>query len=87
MDAWMRTLKPMSGRNWLSRTGLLLTDLYQLNMMRAYVQHGMTEPAAFEFFVRHLPARRSFLVAAGLEQVLEFVLSARFAPHELDWLA
>ncbi|MGO9327386.1 MAG: nicotinate phosphoribosyltransferase, partial [Steroidobacteraceae bacterium] len=51
-----------------SRPSALLTDLYQLNMMQAYLDHGETKTAVFEFFVRALPARRSFLLAAGLEQ-------------------
>ena len=66
---------------------LLLTDLYQLAMMQAYLEHGETEPAVFEMFVRRLPPSRGFLVAAGLEQAVEFLRSARFAPEELDWLA
>jgi nicotinate phosphoribosyltransferase len=67
--------------------GLLLTDLYQLNMVQAYVDRGMTEPAVFEFFVRKLPATRGFLVAAGLEQALDFLEAARFTETELLWLA
>ena len=39
----------------------LLTDLYQLNMIEAYLAEGETGPAVFEFFVRRLPARRGFL--------------------------
>jgi nicotinate phosphoribosyltransferase len=69
------------------RVSPLLTDLYQLNMIEAYLAQGMTETAVFEFFVRKLPGRRGFLVAAGLEQVLDFVETLRFAPEELDWLA
>ncbi|MEA2955268.1 MAG: Nicotinate phosphoribosyltransferase (NAPRTase) N-terminal domain [Alphaproteobacteria bacterium] len=30
----------------------LLTDLYQLNMMQAYSDHGDTGIAVFEFFMR-----------------------------------
>ena len=33
----------------------LLTDLYQLNMIQAYLEHGETRTAVFEFFVRKLP--------------------------------
>jgi nicotinate phosphoribosyltransferase len=66
---------------------LLLTDLYQLNMLQAYRDAGMTATAVFEFFVRKLPATRGFLMAAGLEQALAFLESARFAEDELDWLA
>jgi nicotinate phosphoribosyltransferase len=65
----------------------LLTDLYQLNMIEAYLARGLTDTAVFEFFVRKLPDDRGFLVAAGLEQVLEFLEGLRFSPDELDWLA
>src|SRR6266516_6951256 len=68
-------------------TSALLTDLYQLNMMQAYLDRGETKTASFEFFVRKLPSQRGFLIAAGLEQVLEFLANLRFAPDELDWLA
>jgi len=65
---------------------LLLTDLYQLNMLQAYLEHGKTQTAVFEFFVRRLPARRGFLMAAGLEQALDFLEGLRVAPQELAWL-
>jgi hypothetical protein len=58
----------------------LLTDLYQLNMIQAYLDHGETRTAVFEFFVRKLPPQRGFLVAAGLEQALDFLGGLRFAP-------
>ncbi|WP_193367630.1 nicotinate phosphoribosyltransferase [Pelagibius marinus] len=66
--------------------GLLLTDLYQLNMMQAYEEAGMTEIAVFELFVRRLPETRNFLVAAGLAQVVDFLESAAFDPEEIAWL-
>ncbi len=65
----------------------LLTDLYQLNMMQAYLDHAETKTAVFEFFVRKLPPRRSFLIAAGLEQTLRFLENLRFSPEEIEWLA
>ena len=68
-------------------TSPLLTDLYQLNMIQAYLEHGDTKTAVFEFFVRKLPARRGFLMAAGLEQALEFLENLRFSKEEIDWLA
>ncbi|MGA8690754.1 MAG: nicotinate phosphoribosyltransferase [Methyloceanibacter sp.] len=64
----------------------LLTDLYQLNMIEAYLAYGETKTAVFELFVRKLPARRGFLIAAGLEQVLEFLEELRFSGDEIDWL-
>ncbi|MGB7097415.1 MAG: nicotinate phosphoribosyltransferase [Xanthobacteraceae bacterium] len=68
------------------RPSALLTDLYQINMIQAYLDHGETKTAVFEFFVRSLPARRGFLVAAGLEQALEFLEGLRFSAAEIDWL-
>lgn len=65
---------------------LLLTDLYQLNMIDSYLQEGLTGAAVFEFFVRKLPESRNFLIAAGLEQVLGFLEGARFSDSEVAWL-
>jgi nicotinate phosphoribosyltransferase len=67
-------------------TSALLTDLYQLTMLQAYLEEGMEDVAVFELFVRKLPARRNFLVAAGLEQALAFLESFSFAEDEIDWL-
>jgi len=64
----------------------LLTDLYQLAMMEGYVEAGMTGTAVFEFFARKPPAQRGFLMAAGLEQALDFLENLRVTPEELDWL-
>ena len=67
-------------------TSPLLTDLYQINMIQAYLDHGDTETAVFELFVRTLPARRGFLLAAGLEQALDFLENLRFSAAEIGWL-
>lgn len=65
---------------------VLLTDLYQLTMLQAYFDKRMNNTAVFEFFVRKLPQNRNFLLAAGLEQVLDYLENLRFAPDELAWL-
>jgi nicotinate phosphoribosyltransferase len=64
----------------------LLTDLYQLTMLEAYLDEGLDDEAVFELFVRKLPRERSFLVAAGLEQALEWLETLRFGDEELAWL-
>lgn len=68
------------------RESALLTDLYQLTMLEAYLARGMTAPATFEFFVRRLPEQRGFLLAAGLEQALDFLHGLRFDAAELAFL-
>lgn len=65
----------------------LFTDLYQLTMLQGYFEQQMEEIAVFEFFVRKLPPQRGFLLAAGLEQVLDFLEELHFTTEELDWLA
>ncbi len=70
----------------LPPTSALLTDLYQLTMMQGYFRQQMNETAVFEFFVRKLPRRRNFLVAAGLEQVIQYVQGLKFSMEELEWL-
>ncbi len=68
----------------LERTPLL-TDLYELTMLQTYYEHGMTEEAVFELFMRHSD-KRGFFVAAGLAQGLEWLEQLQFKSHELDWM-
>jgi nicotinate phosphoribosyltransferase len=67
--------------------GALTTDLYELTMAASYLRRGMTEPATFSLFARRLPARRGFLVAAGLHDVLEYLEHFSFSDDDLAWLA
>ena len=64
----------------------LLTDLYQLTMMQAYHDQTMEEEAVFELFFRKLPPERDFLVACGLEQVLEYLENLRFSEEDIAFL-
>lgn len=64
----------------------LFTDLYQLNMLRAYFELGMTEQAAFSLFVRKLPPQRNFLVACGVADLLDEIESFRFEEDHLRYL-
>jgi nicotinate phosphoribosyltransferase len=65
----------------------ILTDLYHLSMAEAYLAHDETKTAVFEFFVRKLPEHRGFLMAAGLEQAIDFLEDVHFSDDELQWLA
>ena len=64
--------------------GVLLTDLYQLTMLQAYIDRSMHETAVFELFVRRLPQNRNFLVAAGLEQALDYLCALRFTERDIE---
>jgi nicotinate phosphoribosyltransferase len=78
---------PVEDRSWDSPLrSLLLTDLYELTMARAYEAEGMGEPATFELFFRKLPPGRNYLVAAGLEDMLTSVEAVGVTEAELDYL-
>jgi nicotinate phosphoribosyltransferase len=64
----------------------LLTDLYELTMLQAYVEEGMEGEAAFSLFVRRLPPRRNYLVACGLGDVLRFLETLAFDTDALAYL-
>lgn len=64
----------------------LATDLYELTMGAAYLAHEVECRATFSLFVRRLPARRSFLVAAGLSHALRRLEALRFSESALAYL-
>jgi len=64
----------------------LVTDLYQLTMLQAYLEHGMHAPATFELFTRRRPPNRNFLIAAGLDAALDYLENLHFAAADIDYL-
>jgi len=54
----------------------LLTDLYELTMAAGYFDSGKTnEKATFEFTIRRLPANRNYVIAAGIPQIVDYLLN------------
>ena len=68
------------------KTSPLFTDLYQFTMMQGYFDQQMDQPAVFEFFIRKLPDQRNFLIAAGLQQVVEYLENLSFADEDINYL-
>ncbi len=64
----------------------LTSDLYELTMAAAYFENGLHQRAIFEMFVRKLPERRSYLIAAGFEQALDYLSALRFTSAQIDYL-
>ena len=58
---------------------ILLTDLYQLTMAQSYLEQGVQGEATFSLAIRSYPHNRGYLVAAGLEDVLDFLRSFSFS--------
>ena len=82
----MLCARAMAGSDDAHRSALF-NDLYQLTMSRAYDADAMSGTAVFEAFFRSMPERRSFVVAAGLEDVLAYMEGFCFSPSDLDYLA
>jgi nicotinate phosphoribosyltransferase len=64
----------------------LLIDLYELTMAAGYFADGKNEAAVFELFVRDLPPRRDWLLAAGIGPALRLVDAMRFGEAEVAYL-
>ncbi len=64
----------------------LFTDLYELTMAQGYFRQGMSSQATFSLFVRPSRVKRSYLVSAGLEDVLRYLETFRFSPGAIDYL-
>ena len=64
----------------------MFTDFYELTMCASYFDNKKFEPATFDLFVRRLHENRSYLLFAGLEQVLLFLKSVKFTEEHLSYL-
>lgn len=64
----------------------LLTDLYELTMMQGYFKNPTDQVVVFDAFYRHNPCDGGYAVAAGLEQIIEYVRDLHFHPDDIDYL-
>jgi len=64
----------------------LKTDFYELTMAAGYFQSGVTDHAVFELSCHTMPANRSYLVACGLTQIVDYILNLRFSPEDIRYL-
>jgi nicotinate phosphoribosyltransferase len=66
----------------------LHTDLYQINMTKAYWDDDFhNRKAVFEVFFRKLPFGNGYAVFAGLERVIEFVKNFHFSKSDIEYLS
>src|SRR5271165_5467331 len=66
--------------------GALFSDLYEVTMAQAYLAEGMAGTAVFETFFRKLPRGRSYIMAAGFPDVLDFLETFQFEEDDLQYL-
>ncbi len=72
----------------LERPSALLTDLYQLTMGQAYRAAGIDDTeACFHLYFRANPFGGGYTLAAGLDQVIEYLSTASFDDDDIAFLA
>jgi nicotinate phosphoribosyltransferase len=65
----------------------LLTDMYELTMVGGYLENGKeNQRANFDYFFRKVPDNGGYCIAAGLEQVIDYIKHIRFSPGDLAYL-
>ena len=65
----------------------MMTDLYELTMMNGYLRYGKDKNrACFDLFYRRRGDVTAYAVAAGLEQVIEYVRNLRFTQEDIEYL-
>lgn len=65
----------------------LATDIYELTMAAAYFKSNQTNRiGVFEAFVRKLPRNRSYMVVAGLEQAIHYLINVKFSNEQIEYL-
>jgi len=69
------------------RSTALLTDQYELTMIRAALRSGLAfRRSVFELFARRLPTGRRYGVVAGVGRALDAIADFRFGSAELEFL-
>jgi len=64
----------------------MLTDLYQLTMGAAYFDNGKNDTATFELFIRKLPEKWGYFVAAGIEDAIDYATNIKFEDSDIQYL-
>ena len=65
----------------------LLCDFYELTMGRGYFAAGMADQIAyFDVFFRTVPDGGGYAIAAGLEQIAEYVRDLHFDDSDMEYL-
>lgn len=65
----------------------LLTDLYELTMMQGYFESGSNETVIFDVFYRQNPCGNGYAIAAGLDQVIDYIRNLHFSDEDITYLA
>ena len=65
----------------------MLCDFYELTMGNGYFQNGYKDRITyFDVFFRRVPDGGGFAIAAGLEQLIDYIENLHFSKEDIDYL-
>ncbi len=65
----------------------MLCDFYELTMAYGYFKTGLCNKITyFDVFFRGIPDNGGFAIAAGLEQIVDYVKNLHFSPRDIEYL-
>ena len=65
----------------------MLCDFYELTMANGYFLSGKKDSISyFDVFFRSIPDKGGFAIAAGLQEVVEYIQDLRFDQEDIDYL-
>jgi len=66
----------------------LLCDFYELTMCNGYFKTGLAKTITyFDVFYRKVPDGGGFAIAAGLDQVIDYIENLRFTAEDIEFFA
>ena len=75
----------MKSANGINLT--MLCDFYELTMGNGYFVDGMQDTITyFDVFYREVPDKGGFSIAAGLEQIIDYVRKLHFDEADIEYL-
>lgn len=77
----------MSQFNYYLENYTMLCDFYELTMANGYFVKGMADRITyFDIFFREIPDGGGFAIAAGLEQIIDYVKNLHFTEDDIEYL-
>lgn len=77
----------MSQFNYYPENYTMLCDFYELTMANGYFVKGMADRITyFDIFFREIPDGGGFAIAAGLEQIIDYVKNLHFTEDDIEYL-
>ncbi len=70
-----------------NRNLTMLVDYYELTMANGYTENNLEDTICyFDMFYRSVPENGGFAIAAGLEQVIEYISELKFTEEDISYL-